>query len=76
MLMDDPWMIGDSYLVIRERVPNFMPKEEKITKLTAWVRIQKLGVEYFNKHILLNKIDSIIGMVLKLDNTTTNVERG
>ncbi|KAJ8422158.1 hypothetical protein Cgig2_016378 [Carnegiea gigantea] len=76
VLMDDPWMIGDSYLVIRERVPNFTPEEDKIMKLTTWVRIPKLGVEYFNKHILLNKIDSIIGTVLKLANTTANVEQG
>ena len=52
VLMDGPWMIGDDYLVIREWVPNFVLEEDKITKLTAWVQIPKLGVEYFNKHFL------------------------
>lgn len=75
VLMDGLWMIGDNYLVLRERVPNFVP-EDKITKLTAWVRIPKLGLEYFNKHFLLNKIRKKIGRVLKLNSSTSNVERG
>ena len=56
VMLNGPWMIGDDYLVIREWVPNFVPEEDKITKLTAWVRILKLTVEYFNKHFLLHKI--------------------
>ena len=47
-----PWMIGDNYLVIREWVPNFVPEEDSITRLTAWVRIPKHRVEYFNKDFL------------------------
>jgi len=38
--------------------------------------ISKLGVEYFNKQFLLNKIGSKIGKMLKLDSTTANVEWG
>jgi len=37
VMMNGPWMIGDNYLVIREWVPNFVPEEDKVTKLTAWV---------------------------------------
>ncbi|KAJ8443224.1 hypothetical protein Cgig2_017217 [Carnegiea gigantea] len=73
------WMIGeygDNCLVIREWVPNFVPEEDQITKLMAWVRISKLGLEYFHKHFLLNKIGSKIGRVIKLNNTMANVERG
>lgn len=76
VLLDGPWMLGDNYLVIWEWVPNFAPEEDKITKLTRSVRILKLGVEYFNKHFLLNKIGSKISKVLKLENTTSNIERG
>ena len=76
VLMDDPWMIGDNHLVIRDWVPNFVPEEDKITKLMAWLRIPKLGVEYFHRHFLLNKIGQKIGRVLKLDSTTANMERG
>ena len=35
VLMNGPWMIGDNYLVIREWVPNFVPEEDKITKLKS-----------------------------------------
>jgi len=76
VMMNGPWMIGDNYLVIREWVPNFVPEEDHITKLTAWVRIPKLSMEYFNKHFLLHKIGQKIGRVLKVDSTTENVERG
>ena len=69
-------MIEDNYLVIREWVPNFVPEEDHITKLTAWVRIPKLSVEYFNKQFLLQKIGQKIGRVIKVDSTTANVERG
>jgi len=75
VLMDGPWMIGDNYLVIWEWVPNFVLEDYKITRSTAWVRIPKLGVEYFNKRFLLTKICSKIGKMLKLDITTANVER-
>ncbi|KAJ8439289.1 hypothetical protein Cgig2_016837 [Carnegiea gigantea] len=60
VMMNGPWMIGDNYLVIREWVPNFTPEEDTFTKLTAWVRIPKLSVEYFNKDFLLHKIGSKI----------------
>ena len=76
VMLNGPWMIGDNYLVIREWVPNFVPEEDHITKLTAWVRVPKLSVEYFNRHFLLHKIGHKIGRVLKIDSTTENVERG
>ena len=76
VMMNGPWMIGDNYLVIREWVPNFVPEEDKVTKLTAWVRIPKVSVEYFNKHFLLHKIGQKIGRVLRVDSTIENVERG
>jgi len=76
VMLNGPWMIGDNYLVIRAWVLNFVPEEDHITKLTAWVRIPKLSVEYFNKQFLLHKIGHKIGRVLKIDSTTENVERG
>ena len=76
VMTNGPWMIGDNYLVIREWVPNFVPEEDKITKLTAWVRIPRISVEYFNKQFLLYKIGQKIGRVLKIDSTTESVARG
>jgi len=76
VLTQGPWMLGDNYVVIREWVPNFVPEETPITCLTAWVRIPQLSVEYFNKQFLLEKIGCKIGKVLRVDDTTANVERG
>jgi len=56
VMMNGPWMIGDDYLVIREWVPNFVPKKDNIMNLTAWVRIPKFSVGYFKKNLLLYKI--------------------
>ena len=76
VLTQGPWMLGDNYLVIREWVPNFIPEEDCITRITAWVRIPRLCVEYFNKSFLLEKIGKKIGRVIRVDDTTANVERG
>jgi len=76
VLTQGPWMLGDNYLVIREWVPNFVPEEDHVTRLTAWVRIPRLSVEYFNKFFLLEKIGKKIGRVIRVDDTTANVERG
>jgi len=70
------WMIGDSYLAGTEWVPNFVPTEDTIIWLIAWVWIPKLNVEYFNKDFLLHKIGSKIGKVRRVDNTKANVEQG
>lgn len=69
-------MLGDNYLVIRDWVPNFVPEEDTMTKLTTWVRIPRLSVEYFHKKILMHKIGSKIGKVIRVDDTMANVERG
>jgi len=76
VLTQGPWMLGDNYLVIREWIPNFVPEEDHITRLMAWVRIPRLSVEYFNKSFLLEKIGKKIGRVIRVDDTTANVERG
>lgn len=60
VLTQGPWMIGDSYLTIRKWIPNFVPDEEPIKVLTAWVRILNLSVEYFDK-VFLNRIGERIG---------------
>ncbi|XP_021737773.1 uncharacterized protein LOC110704291 [Chenopodium quinoa] len=69
VLTKGPWMIGDSYLTIRKWKPNVIFDEEPIKKLTAWVRIPQLSVEYFDKQFLF-KIGSKIGKVIKIDRNT------
>jgi len=49
------YMPLDNYVAIWDREQNFVPEEDTTTKLT-WVRIPCLGVEYFNKNFLMEKI--------------------
>ncbi|XP_074265329.1 uncharacterized protein LOC141587760 [Silene latifolia] len=69
------WMIDDHYLTIRRWVPNFVPADDCIKKLTAWVRIPNLPVEYFNE-TFLRKVGSKIGEVVRIDKNTASAERG
>lgn len=75
VMTQGPWMIGDSYLTIRKWIPNFVPDEEPIKVLTAWVRIPNLSVEYFDKSFLY-KIGGKIGRVIKIDKHTESMNRG
>lgn len=75
VMTQGPWMIGDSYLTIQKWIPNFIPDEEPIKVLTAWVRIPNLSVEYFDKQFLY-KIGEKIGRVIKIDRHTESMNRG
>ncbi|XP_074306482.1 uncharacterized protein LOC141641732 [Silene latifolia] len=75
VITQGPWMIDDHYLTIRKWVPNFVPSEDRIKYLTAWVRIPNLPVEYFNE-TFLRKIGSKIGKVIRIDKNTAAVECG
>ncbi|XP_074297726.1 uncharacterized protein LOC141628487 [Silene latifolia] len=68
------WMIDDHYLTIRKWVPNFVPFEDSIKFLTAWVRIPNLPVEYFNE-FFLKKVGAEIGEVVRIDKNTASAER-
>ncbi|XP_074297725.1 uncharacterized protein LOC141628486 [Silene latifolia] len=68
-------MIDDHYLTIRKWVPNFVPSEDSIKFLTAWVRIPNHPVEYFNE-AFLKKVGAEIGEVVRIDKNTASVERG
>ena len=75
VLTQGPWLIGDSYLTIRKRVPNFVAEEAPIKTLTAWVRIPHLYVEYFDRNFLM-KIGEKIGKVIKINRNTESKDRG
>jgi len=45
VLTEGPWLIGDNYLIIRQWVPNFVPDEEPIRFLMAWIRIPNISVD-------------------------------
>lgn len=75
VLMEGPWMIGNNYLTIRKWVPSFDVTEERIIKLTVWIRISCLHIEYSDSRFL-ELIGQLVGKVLRIDKTTAAAERG
>ncbi|KAL2906577.1 hypothetical protein RDABS01_005287 [Bienertia sinuspersici] len=70
-LTQGPWLIDDNFLTIRKWVPNFIPDNEPIKVLTAWVTIPHLPVAYFDMEFL-KKVGSKIGKVLRVDQNMAN----
>lgn len=75
VLIGGPWLIDDLYLTARKWVPNFIPSDEPIKILNAWVRIPNLAVEYFDSNFL-HTVGNKIGKVIKIDQTTARAKRG
>ena len=63
------------YVTTQRWKPGFDPKEEKITHMTAWVRINGLNVEFFRFDVL-EKIGNLIGLTVKVDPHTMSQSRG
>ncbi|BFG30494.1 hypothetical protein CerSpe_167680 [Prunus speciosa] len=70
-----PWQIAGQYVVTQQWKPGFNAKEEKITHMTAWVRINGLNVEYFRSDVM-EKIGNLIGTTVKVDAHTMSQARG
>ena len=70
-----PWLIGDNYLTIHRWVPNFVPDEAPICFLTAWIHILNFSIKDFDLEFL-ETIDSKVGRVIGIGQTTANVDRG
>src|SRR3954467_8924873 len=51
-LSEGPWMIGDHYLHVQRRRPNFHADSAKITSLPVWVRFPWILVEYYTEEWL------------------------
>ena len=66
MLTQEPWLTGDNDLTIRKWVPNFVPDEEPIHVLTAWIRIPNISIEYFDQEFL-SIISAKVGKVTSID---------
>ena len=75
VLANGPWLINDHQLTIRKWVPNFIANDGPIHIITAWVRISRLSVEYFNAEFL-QKIGNKTGTIRRVDDTTASAERG
>ncbi|KAB5560806.1 hypothetical protein DKX38_005763 [Salix brachista] len=75
VLTGGPWQVVGQYVTTQRWKPGFDPKEEKITHMTAWVRINGLNVEFFRFDVL-EKIGNLIGLTVKVDPHTMSQSRG
>ncbi|KAI5339511.1 hypothetical protein L3X38_018783 [Prunus dulcis] len=75
VLTGGPWQIAGQYIVAQKWKPGFNAKEEKITHMTAWVRINGLNVEYFRADVM-EKIGNLVGATVKVDDHTLSQARG
>ncbi|XP_031124199.1 uncharacterized protein LOC116026910 [Ipomoea triloba] len=72
---EGPWIIMGHYLVVQEWTPNFDPTENKTEKLTVWLWLPAIPIEYFDEDFL-KKIGKQIGRPIKIDDTTSLVSKG
>lgn len=74
-LHQGPWFVNGFYLSIRRWHPNFAPSEAWETFTTLWIRLPELPTEYYD-HIILSKIGSKIGKLVKTDICTSSTLHG
>ncbi|ONI26925.1 hypothetical protein PRUPE_1G055400 [Prunus persica] len=75
VLTSGPWQIAGQYVVTQKWKLGFNAQEEKISHMTAWVRINGLNVEYF-RYDVMEKIGNLIGNTIKVDANTMSQARG
>lgn len=66
VLYEGQWMIFGHYLTVQRWKPEIRPFEESIKRIAAWIRIQDLPIEYYDKHFLW-KLGNKVGKTLKVD---------
>ncbi|KAI5337827.1 hypothetical protein L3X38_017098 [Prunus dulcis] len=75
ILCGGPWVIAGQYLVMQRWKPGFDPLVEQVTRMTVWVRIIGLHVEWFRPEAML-RIGDLLGTTFKVDSNTVAQVRG
>nr|POE60755.1 hypothetical protein CFP56_44114 [Quercus suber]POF16126.1 hypothetical protein CFP56_15617 [Quercus suber] len=70
-----PWLIGEHFLSLWPREPNFRHSLANISSVAVWVRLNKLPIEYYNAKAL-HHIGNSIGNVLQVDTFTASESKG
>ncbi|RYR69269.1 hypothetical protein Ahy_A03g015826 [Arachis hypogaea] len=68
-------MMARHYLIVQRWRPFFFLSENEVKKIAAWICIPNLPIGLYN-HRFLCKVGSTIGIVLKVDRTTSIHFRG
>ncbi|CAL1369383.1 unnamed protein product [Linum trigynum] len=74
-LYGGPWTIDDHYIVSEPWRLDFDPDYDSINHISAWVRLPRLPLAYFDEEILVD-IGNRLGKVHKIDYNTANGFRG
>ena len=70
-----PWMVFDHYLSIRPWTLDFLVSSRRIDTTMVWIRIPSLNVGYYDEDVLIS-MASMVGRLVKIDQTTMKAERG
>ncbi|KAA3483856.1 Zinc finger, CCHC-type [Gossypium australe] len=70
-----PWIVHDSYLMVRPWRAGFRPEEDTINTTLVWIRILGLPLEMFDEDAL-KVIGSAVGRPVKIDNHSAQTSRG
>lgn len=69
------WFVGENYLSVRKREPEFNAAKVKVSSMAVWIRLTKLPIKFFHLDIL-RAIGNTTGTFLCFDTITTSVARG
>ncbi|KAJ1390250.1 hypothetical protein SESBI_37612 [Sesbania bispinosa] len=58
------WMILGHYLVVQKWQPHFIPREDELSRVSVWVHIPGLPMEYYYRDILW-RIGNVLGKTMR-----------
>ncbi|KAJ1392541.1 hypothetical protein SESBI_35774 [Sesbania bispinosa] len=64
-----PWVIMGHYLGVQRWKPEFLPYEDEFKRVSVWIRVPGLPIEYYDDHILW-RIGDVVGHTIKIDPNT------
>ncbi|KAJ1381518.1 hypothetical protein SESBI_45068 [Sesbania bispinosa] len=70
VLEGGPWVIMGHYLVIQRWKPEFRPYEDELQRVSVWICVPGLPIEYYDDHVLW-RIGDVVGKTLKVDANTS-----
>ncbi|KAL9416731.1 hypothetical protein AB3S75_039842 [Citrus x aurantiifolia] len=75
VLTEGPWLVAGHYLTVQPWSPHFDSSNEKIDKITAWIRLPGMPLHYYHKKII-RMLGHVIEKVIKIDYNTELATRG
>ncbi|KAJ1436793.1 Endonuclease/exonuclease/phosphatase superfamily [Sesbania bispinosa] len=61
-----PLMLADHYIVIQWWQPGFKPYEDELRRVSVWIRVPGLPIEFYDNRVLW-RIGNVLGKTVKID---------